>query len=182
MEKNAAFVGHAIDIPGFFEDMLRVAPATKNIEIVLGATSLERAWRENFEKAAAPLADRIKFTYYNDLSFDQMLERAANLPPNSFIFFMVLLRDAGGVTVKSDDALARLHRVANAPINGLFIHQLGAGIVGGRLLDGELLGKKADRGGDSHPRRRASLQHSADHPGANHFALRLAGAQALEDR
>ena len=41
-EKNSAFVGHAIEIPAFFEDMLRLAPTTKNIEIVLGATSLER--------------------------------------------------------------------------------------------------------------------------------------------
>jgi PAS domain S-box-containing protein len=142
-EKNATFVGHAIDIPGFLEDILQVAPATKNIEIVLGATSLERAWRAAFQKAAEPLAGRIKVTYYNDLSFDQMLDRAAKLPPDSYIFFMVLLRDAGGVTVKSDEALQRLHRVANAPINALFVHQLGMGIVGGRLLDGDLLGKEA---------------------------------------
>ena len=142
-EKNTTFVGHAIDIPAFFEDMFQVAPATKNIEIVLGATSLERSWREAFKKAAAPLGDHVNFTYYNDLSFDQMLERAANLPPDSFIFFMVLLRDAAGVTVKSDDALDQLHRVANAPINSLFVHQVGTGIVGGRLLDGERLGKDA---------------------------------------
>jgi len=142
-EKHAAFVGHAIDIPGFFEDMLEVAPATKNIEIVMGATSLERTWRAAFQKAAEPLTGRIKFTYYNDLSFDQMLERAAKLPQNSYIFFLLLLRDAGGVTLKSDEALQRLHRVANAPINGLFVHQLGMGIVGGRLLDGDLLGKEA---------------------------------------
>jgi signal transduction histidine kinase len=142
-EKNAAFVGHAIDIPGFFEDMLQVAPATKNIEIVMGATSLERTWREAFQKAAGPFADRIKFTYYNDLSFDQMLERAAKLPPNSYIFFLLLLRDVAGVTPKSDEALQRLHQVAIAPMNGLFIHQLGMGIVGGRLLDGDQLGKEA---------------------------------------
>ena len=36
-EKNVAFVGHVIDMPGYFEDILQVAPATKNIEIVLGA-------------------------------------------------------------------------------------------------------------------------------------------------
>src|SRR5206468_2819768 len=127
-QQNAAFVGQSVAVPSFFEDILQVAPATKNIEVVLGSTSLERTWRETFQKAAAPLADRIKFTYYNDLSFDQMLERAAKLPPDSFIYFMVLLRDAGGVTVKSDEALKRLHEVANAPINSLFVHQLGTGI------------------------------------------------------
>jgi PAS domain S-box-containing protein len=142
-EKNATFVGHVIDIPGIFEDILQVAPATKNIDFVLGATSLEHTWRAALQKAAEPFAGRIKFTYYNDLSFDQMLERAAKLPPDSYISFFVLLRDTGGVTLKSDEALRRFHRAANAPINALFVHQLGMGIVGGRLLDGDLLGKEA---------------------------------------
>ena len=31
-----------IDIPGFLEDMLQVAPATKNIAVIVGATPLER--------------------------------------------------------------------------------------------------------------------------------------------
>lgn len=142
-EKNAAYVGHEINVPGFIEDMLQVAPATKNIEIVLGATSLDRRWQEAIQKAAEPLAGRIKFTYYNDLSFNQMLERVSTLPLDSYIFFLLLLRDMDGVTLKSDDALRKLHQVANAPMNGIFNHQLGTGIVGGRLLDGDRLGKEA---------------------------------------
>ena len=142
-EKNAAFVGHEISISGYIEDILQVAPATKNIDFVLGATSLDHRWREALQKETEPLVGRIKFTYYNDLSFRQMMERASALPPDSFIFFFVLLRDVDGLTLKSDEALRRLHQVANAPINALFNHQLGAGTVGGRLLDGERLGKEA---------------------------------------
>ena len=33
----------------------------------------------------------------------------------------------------ADEALQRLHAVANAPINSVFVNQLGLGIVGGRL-------------------------------------------------
>ena len=49
-EKNVAFVGHVIDMPGYFEDILQVAPATKNIEIVLGGTSLERTLARSLAK------------------------------------------------------------------------------------------------------------------------------------
>jgi signal transduction histidine kinase len=143
LERNAAYVGQLLDIPGLFEDMLQVAPATKNIEIVVGATPLEHLWQEAFKKAAEPLAGRIKFTYYSDLSFDQMLKRVSTLPPDSYIFFLLLLRDAQGVTVNADEALQRLHQVARAPINSLFAHQLGTGIVGGRLLQSDRLGKVA---------------------------------------
>ena len=86
MEKNAAYIGQIYEIPGLLEDMLQIAPATKNIAVVVGATPLEHLWQEVFQKAAEPLANRINFTYYSDLSFDQMLQRVAKLPPNSYIF------------------------------------------------------------------------------------------------
>ena len=143
LETNAAYVGQLLDIPGLFEDMLQVAPATRNIEIVVGATPLEHLWQEAFKKATEPLAARIKFTYYSDLSFDQMLKRVSTLPPDSYIFFLLLLRDADGVTINADEALQRLHKVSRAPINSLFAQQLGMGIVGGRLLQSDRLGTVA---------------------------------------
>ncbi len=141
--ENATYIGQEFDLPGFVEDMLLVAPATKNIEVIVGATSLERRWQENFQKAVEPFTGRIKFTYYNDLSFDQMKARVSTLPPDSYIFFLLLLRDAAGVTLNADDALQRLHAVANAPINSMFEHQLGLGIVGGRVYDIGRPGKEA---------------------------------------
>ena len=111
--------------------------------LIVGATPLEHLWQEVFQKAAEPLAGRIKFTYYSDLSFDQMKERVSTLPPNSYIFFLLLLRDATGVTLNADEALQRLHAVAHAPINSIFNHQLGLGIVGGRLHQSDRVGKEA---------------------------------------
>ena len=143
LEKNAVYIGQVYEISGLLEDMLQVAPATKNIVVIVGATPLEHTWREFFQKAAEPFANRINFTYYSDLSFDQMLQAVAKLPPNSFIFVLLLLRDASGVTHNADEALQRLHQVANAPINGIFGHQLGLGIVGGRLYQSERVGKEA---------------------------------------
>jgi signal transduction histidine kinase len=143
LEKNATYIGQEFDLPGFLEDVLQVAPATKNIAVIVGATPLEQRWQEAFQKAVEPLAERIKFTYYSDLSFGQMKERVSTLPPDSYIFFLMLLRDAAGVTLNSDDALQRLHAVANAPINSMFAHQLGLGIVGGRLYEIGRPGKEA---------------------------------------
>ena len=143
LEKNAAYVGQEIDLSGLLEDMLQVAPATKNIAVIVGATPLEHNWQKAFQKAAEPLAGRINFTYYSDLSFDQMRERVSTLPPDSYIFFLVLVRDAAGVTLNSDGALRSLHAAAHAPINSIFEHQLGLGIVGGRLYQSEEVGKEA---------------------------------------
>jgi signal transduction histidine kinase len=49
------------------------------------------------------------------------------------------------VTYNEDAALTRLHAVSRAPINGIFQHQVGLGIVGGRLYQGELEGVEGAR-------------------------------------
>jgi PAS domain S-box-containing protein len=144
-ENNATFVGEDFNLAGLIEDILQLAPDTNNIVVILGATPLERYWATVFRSAFERFAPRVKFTWVNDLSFDQMLELAAKLPPRSFILLGLLLRDASGVTHNEDEALQRLRAVANAPINGLYQNQLGLGIVGGRLYQGELQGIESAR-------------------------------------
>jgi hypothetical protein len=90
-----------------------------------------------------------------------MLDLVSKLPPHSFVLLGLLMRDASGVTYNEDAALARLHAVSRAPINGLFQHQVGLGIVGGRLYQGEVEGRRRRgwrRGSCAASRRRASLR------------------------
>ena len=143
--QNATFVGESFNLAGLVEDILQLAPDTTNIAVVLGASPLERYWTVEFRRAFEPFTNRVSFTWFNDLTFDQMLERVAKLPPRSFILIGLLLRDASGVTHNQDDALQRLHAVANAPINGMYQHQLGLGIVGGRLYHAEVQGAESAR-------------------------------------
>jgi signal transduction histidine kinase len=143
--KNATFVGEDFDLKGLMEDILQLDPKTNNVVVILGATPLERYWTKEFQEAFAPFAGRVKFTWVNDLSFDQMLDLVAKLPPHSFVLLGMLMRDASGVTYNEDDALARLHAVSRAPINGMYQHEVGLGIVGGRLYQGELEGAESAR-------------------------------------
>jgi PAS domain S-box-containing protein len=140
---NAAFVGEDFNLRGMVEDMLQVAPGTTNIAVVVGATPLEQFWAEAFRQEFAAFTNRVGFTWLSELSFDQMLERVRKLPPHSYIFVILLLRDASGVSHNADEALKQIHAVANAPINSIFQHQLGLGIVGGRLYQAELEGQEA---------------------------------------
>jgi PAS domain S-box-containing protein len=140
---NAAFVGEDFNLRGMVDDMLQLAPATTNIAVVIGATPLEQYWADAFRREFETYTNRVSFTWLNDLSFEQMLERLGKLPPHSYIFLILLLRDASGVSHNADEALKQIHAAANAPINGIFQHQLGLGIVGGRLYQAELEGIEA---------------------------------------
>jgi len=142
---NATFVGESFDIAGLVEDILQLAPETNHIAVVIGASPLERFWAKAFQEAFQPFTNRVRFTWFNDLSFDEMLHRVATMPPNSFILLALLLRDASGVTHNQDDALQQLRAVANAPINGLYQNQLGLGLVGGHLYQAEAEGDESAR-------------------------------------
>src|SRR4029453_5022510 len=77
---NATFVGESFNLTGLVEDILQLAPDTTNIAVVLGASPLEQYWKVEFRRAFEPFKDRIRFTWFNDLTFDQMLEQVAVLP------------------------------------------------------------------------------------------------------
>jgi len=145
LERNAAFVGESFDFPEMVEEILRLAPATTNIAVVIGASQLEQYWASAIRREWMPFTNRVSFTWLNELSYDQMLGRLSTLQPRSFIFLILLMRDAAGVTHNADETLRQIHDVANAPVNSIFRHQLGLGIVGGRLYQAELEGVESAR-------------------------------------
>ncbi|CUT11099.1 Osmosensitive K channel histidine kinase KdpD EC 273 [Bradyrhizobium sp.] len=121
------------DDPVFFENILHVLPQTTTIAIVVGASPSETWWRNEVAKSTARFADRVQFRWYNELSFEEMLKDASNLPPHSAIFWIGLNVDAAGVAYEGNSAFSRFYREANAPI---FFHDeafFGEGIVGGPM-------------------------------------------------
>ena len=132
-EKNAP-IWHENKRSGFIETCCSRA-ATKNIEIALVATSppglAERP------KAAEPLQAGSS-QYYNDFLFNQMW-RGLDPAARFLLFFSAASRVGCALIGHACEAPSSRQR----SMNGIFSHQLGTGIVGGRLLDGDRLGKEA---------------------------------------
>lgn len=150
-------VTSTIDLVGAVETILRVLPETNNISIVIGSSPLEQYWFAKARLAYQPFAGRVSFEWWKDLSFEEMLKHAATLPPRSAILFNTLLRDDIGVGYPDHEVVARLHKVATAPIFAFDDTDFGQGTAGGswpstqdlsrdyagvalRILGGEALG------------------------------------------
>ncbi len=56
----------------------------------------------------APLTGRVELKFYNELSFEDILKDAANLPPHSAIFWHLMNVDAAGVAHEANAALSKL--------------------------------------------------------------------------
>ena len=129
-----AAVLHRIDLPATIDTILATRPETREIFIVLGATPLERLWRDYAEKDLARYAGRLRFDWANDLDFDAIRARVAALPPEAAVIYGLLIKDAAGVPFEEDKALAAVSAASRAPVYGIYDSQLGQGVVGGRMV------------------------------------------------
>ena len=140
---NDTVVAIKIDFPGLIENILEVLPETKQVAVVLGASPLEKFWAEELQREFQPFMQRINFVWLNQLSFEEIKQRVAVLPPRSAILYGTLLVDAAGVPHAREVALKGLHSAANAPMFGIYSEQLGQGVVGGRFISNQELGRNA---------------------------------------
>jgi signal transduction histidine kinase len=134
LTENDAVVAVRINYLAAFENILQVLPNTKDVIVVVGASPIERFWKEAIAKEVEPLANRVKLSWTDELSFEALLKNASALPPQSAIFWELMIVDAGGVVHEGATPLTRLHAVANAPIFSYDESFFGNEIVGGPLL------------------------------------------------
>jgi len=143
LTSNDTGVFSDLDLLAYLKNILRLLPDTTNLAVVVGNSTIERFWTEEFRRAFQPFANQINIEWFNDLTFDKMLDRAASMPPRSAILWVLLSEDAAGVPYSQDQALEKIRKVSAAPIFGLGDYEIGRGIVGGPLLQTQEQGRKA---------------------------------------
>jgi signal transduction histidine kinase len=130
LSDNDAVVPVWIDIPAIFGNILQVLPDTGTIAVVIGNSPNERFWVREMESQLEPLKGRVNVVFWNGLSFEEILTRAASLPKHSAIFWTQPQIDVTGAVHEGELALRRLYAAANAPI---FSHD-------DSFFDGEIVG------------------------------------------
>jgi signal transduction histidine kinase len=131
---NDAVVAVRINYLASFENILSVLPDTKNITVVVGTSPVEKFWKDAIAKEVEPVKDRVTLSSTDHLSFEELLQNAANLPPHTALFWELMIVDAAGVVHEGNAALTRLHAVANAPIFSYDEAFFGGETVGGPFL------------------------------------------------
>jgi hypothetical protein len=135
-------VAISVSFPAIVENIQRVLPGTANLAVVIGNSPIERYWVDEIEHSLHPFAGHLNLIWLNELSFDDLLNRVATLPPHTAIFYVLLSPEVAGIPADEDRALAQLHAAANAPMFSYTDAYLGKGIVGGPLVSSEDVGRK----------------------------------------
>lgn len=130
---NDVVVAIRNDFMAAFENILQLLPDTRKVAIVIGASPLERYWVDEVKRDLKPLGERLELVWYSDLSFEEILKRAAKLPPHTVLFWGLMSVDAAGIVHESDIALRSLRAVANVPIFSYQDPFFGGSTVGGPM-------------------------------------------------
>jgi signal transduction histidine kinase/ActR/RegA family two-component response regulator len=139
---NSTTVAIRNDFPEMIETIRHIVPKTKTVAVVLGNSPLEQFWRKELDREFERFQNQLTFTWFNNLSFAEMLNRSATLPANSAIFYIALSVDAEGITRSQENVISELHAKANAPLFALQSGLVGKGVVGSLGANHEDWGRK----------------------------------------
>ena len=128
-----------------FDPIYELFPSTRNIALVIGDSGIERFWNDECQRSWASLGRRGQLRSFHELDFPEIRRQVASLPPDSVIAYWIFWVDAAGVPHEQMRSLEQICAEANAPVFGMFEEQLGHGIIGGRLISSESIGREAGR-------------------------------------
>ena len=122
---------------------LKLQPDTRRVVVVGGASRTDRFWETVVRKEFREYEDEIEFIYLSGLPMKDLLERVADQPEHSIIFYSQILLDGAGNSFDSTKVLSLISQESNIPIYSWVEPHLGHGLVGGYMIRFEAHGIKA---------------------------------------
>jgi len=138
---NVTGVWARLEVDKTLDTALSLHPDTESVVVVSGSSSEDKSLREHAQAVFRKYEGRLRFTYLDDVTIDELKSKLAALPPKTVVIYIGFFLDKKGNSYTGPEALSICAPTANAPIYGIAETYLGAGIVGGNLLDFEALGK-----------------------------------------
>jgi len=126
-------------------DIRKVRPGAPHFLMVFGASKHERQLAALAKQELDGYSDQLSFEYTNEWELEKLQNRLEQLSPGSVVFYGVFDSDSNGVLLNNYSGLAMVRAASAVPVFGAFDDHLGRGIVGGRLILLEQLGRETAR-------------------------------------
>jgi PAS domain-containing protein len=131
------------NVTGVLDSAFRMRPGTKHVALVGGADPYNNYSEQVLRKGLEPYLEKLELIDLTKLPMEEILTRVGSLTPDTIVLYAGIFRDGKGQSFVPREALLTISRVANAPVFSLYDSFMGYGIVGGRLVSWEQLGREA---------------------------------------
>jgi len=131
---NFTGVTAAVDFSGTLHLALQLQPDTQHVFYVVGISAYEQLLRRSAAREFERYMGRVEFEYLEGLALAQLLNRVAQLPPHSLVFYQEVNKDSDGNTYVPARVCAQVAVSSNSPVYSPTV-LMGQGLVGGRVID-----------------------------------------------
>jgi PAS domain S-box-containing protein len=121
---------------------LALQPDARRVVVVVGTSSSGKLHMERAQAEFRKYEGRVEFNYLTDLTLAELKDQLAALPKDTIVYFLTFYTDRAGNRYPGAEALTLIAPTSAAPIYGHSDSYMGAGIVGGYLIDFEEIGKR----------------------------------------
>ena len=128
------------DIAETVEIALALHPGTQRVVVVLGKIDSYKFRREQARSELQKYEGKLQIDYATDLTIEELKATLAALPKNTIVVYIQFSIDRLGNTFSGPEALSKIAPTSSAPIYGTASTFIGSGIVGGSVLDFDVLG------------------------------------------
>jgi len=138
-------IGHipTADITGTLEIALKLVPGARRVYIVSGVHEIDRRIEDQARHSSKEWEGRLEFIYLSHMPVEAILATISHIPPGSIVLALTVIQDVAGKSYTAPELVQQLSQVSTVPIFGILDVTLGHGIVGGSLINYELIGAKA---------------------------------------
>lgn len=116
-------------------------PKARHLYIIGGSSEFDRGWLATARAALDEFSKSYETTYLEDLTIEEFIERASNVPSDSIILALTILKDRAGRNFIPREAIGKIAATANAPVYGPYQTYIGYGVVGGNTVTFDALGE-----------------------------------------
>ena len=121
---------------------LQLHPSVRNVVVIHDYTDTGLAIRSELEKRAVRYQD-IKLKFLAEMSLEQAVAELKDLTAGHLVLLLSYTVEKGGRTFNHSEAARLISSASPVPVYSVYAEQLGFGVIGGRMIDGQSQGRKA---------------------------------------
>ncbi len=130
------------DFVGTLGLALQLHPNTHDVVVIHDYTDTGLAIRSELKKMA-PRYPEVKLRFIDEMPLEETVSNLKSIAPGSLVLMLSYTVEKGGRTFSHSEAARLVSSASPVPVYSVYAAQLGNGVVGGRMMKGQIQGQKA---------------------------------------
>jgi len=130
------------DFAGTLELALKLHPDVRTVVVIHDFTDTGLAIRHELQKTAR-LFPAVTLKFMEEMPLEETVQKLKTVSPGQLVLMLSYTVEKGGRTFTHSEAARLVSEASPVPVYSVYSEQLGAGVVGGRMMAGQIQGLKA---------------------------------------